>query len=246
MSDFVFIRRYGAHRTGTNYLYALLLRNFSNIYLLKETLGWKHNNILTLDSFSEELEKLIDQFPNAEVFKQFKEAFLQNQIKTIFSIKNPYAWIRSIYRYASQSSEQHFTEEMTRPTSGFIGMLRREGLNPDTATIALERYNNLYRNWLAYFFNNPSNCFLSRYERLLTDLPRTLNNIGALLGLEKIGEDYQDIKIPVGPTKHNVDFRDYYLNSRYLKELSPEIIGTVTKVIDWKLMKKINYHPLTP
>jgi len=40
-----YFKQYGCKRTGTNYLKALLERNFSDVMVLMHTLGGKHNRL---------------------------------------------------------------------------------------------------------------------------------------------------------------------------------------------------------
>ena len=99
-----YIKQYGAKRSATNYVRNLLERNFKNIIVLTNILGWKHGphpekvdgsgkNWVPDKKTKSYVKKLI-----ALVSDDLKKAYASGEIKYLIVSKDPYAWYVSNIR----------------------------------------------------------------------------------------------------------------------------------------------------
>ena len=118
----IFFQQYGARRTGTNYLQALVEYNFNDVLLLS-TFHWKHGH---RKSHNEMIKRVYPQYPDTDVvslhcykgicgknddmFEYLSNAVIDDKIKTIVSVKDPYAWIESVWRWSANTKEKNVEE----------------------------------------------------------------------------------------------------------------------------------------
>ncbi|MGF7081403.1 hypothetical protein [Mucilaginibacter sp. UYCu711] len=263
-----YFKQYGCKRTGTNYLRALLERNFSDIIVLMHTLGGKHDHPV-------DLKKFLYDYPNdpvgfvamstqaypAETTHPFdpqqKEfiknnavaifnAISKNQIHYLVSIKNPYAWINSNKDPSSWIN------------GNYRHMLTTHGEHSDRSRTELLiklksiEFNSIYSSYLNLAKKFPDQTTIVKYEDILTDPFSFLDNLKEQLQLKSSLTSYSDIKGNANPTiwdqtatpeDENAKFsKDYYLKEKYLEDLSPNMIDILEMEIDWELMKNYGYY----
>lgn len=154
----------GCERSGTNYIQWMLLNNFTEILIICGK--WKHMEPTKKDSiFLNELSK------NDEIIKaghppimvsnfqseDYVNIVKNNIIKFILVVKNPYA------QYLSYSS--------------FWPGIK--------LSIIIEKWNFIYKNWLNYIDKNKSNCYLIKYEDVLSNKKNFITNIGNYFSLNQ-------------------------------------------------------------
>ena len=103
-----FVKIYGLQRTGTNYLTAMLKRNFSDVGILVNELGWKHDSVSLnnvdwngsdwCSPYSNETEQQAERnvYLNTFNLEDLKNSYDTDQIHYLFCIKNPYSWYDSV------------------------------------------------------------------------------------------------------------------------------------------------------
>ncbi|MFP5247714.1 MAG: hypothetical protein ACLGH0_13565, partial [Thermoanaerobaculia bacterium] len=138
----VFLKQYGAMRTGTTYLRSLLQSHYADVVPLMHILGDKHSPpapftelwrnaqtdpdpalafVLHATTYAPALTTNLDDPGQRNevqrVASRLAEAFRDGALGFVISSKNPYAWIVSYARYASWVSRHgivpgHFVTEV--------------------------------------------------------------------------------------------------------------------------------------
>lgn len=255
----VFLKQYGAQRTGTNYLRTLLQKNYPDAVPLMHVLGDKHSAPAPFDALWSEVQRDPDPslaFVMSATFlrpsvttlrndlRQQKEvrrvaeplaaAYRDGSLGFLISIKDPYAWAVSLAKY----------EKWRQPGAP---------VDARHATVLAERcrsFNHRYAEWLEL---KPSH--IVRHEDLIADPSSVLKAIAARFGLAHNGEAFFDETKPTVPviwdhypsaTMGAAFDRSHYLNERYLAFLSDEAFDAVTATIDWQLMRSYSYSARLP
>ena len=254
--------QYGARRTGTNYLRRLLEDNFSNLLVI-DRLTWKHSFKATPEHYRNQVFPLypdtdIVRFKyflwecdaRGEVFEALANAVIFQEVIPLISIKDPYAWIDSMWRWAINSDEQQqpymfFNTDRYKDRDLKKSYRLRDS---EEATIKYAHsFNERYTDWLE---NNP---IVIRYEDLLAEEYRNtvlagLKNTYGLIGLENftnhtIGADPIPANL-IKDSKMKTDYADYYLKKKYLNNIPPNIQEIITNEIDWELLRPYGYEPI--
>jgi hypothetical protein len=146
-----FLKLYGLRRSGTNYARWLIENNFDDLFLLVNHLGWKHGKVIEefdlsglkwgipeVDETNYETHKNISLWRKElePIQQELEEAFLNNQIKYCFCIKNPFHYIASILKYKGEVSIEKW----------------------------VKRWNKINNNYINFCEKNPDNCYIIRYE----------------------------------------------------------------------------------
>ncbi len=256
----VFLKQYGAQRTGTNYLRILLQKNYSDACMLMHVLGDKHSPPAPLDEIwmaaQAEADPSLAFVSNAtflhpslstsqrsarqheelrRVAGPLAEAYRNRSLGFVVSIKNPYAWAVSIAMY----------EGVIRRGATLMAALT------EFVRLRCSMFNQRYHSWLELTARNPSRALIVRHEDLVGDPECVLGQLDETFALRRAGPFvdepraapmilWDDTNEPAGDAFD----RSYYLEKRYLDRLSPEALQTVTATIDWELMRAFGYFPL--
>jgi len=259
----VFLKQYGAQRTGTNYLRILLQKNRPGACMLMHILGDKHSPPAPFDALWAAAQLTPDpplafvssatfQHPSRttspanprqreevrRIAEPLTAAYLDQSLGFVITIKNPYAWAVSIARY-----------------EGRIG--RNATLDPRLAGFVRDRcasFNQRYRSWFQLAAHTSWRTLVVRHEDLIRDPGQVLAGLDVKFGLRAESPFIDEPR--VAPTTcwdnqddpaNEVPFdRSYYLEERYLARLSPEAMEAVTVTIDWELLRGLEYEPPPP
>jgi len=260
----VFLKQYGAKRTGTNYLRWLLQTNYdaADVVPLMHVLGDKHSPPPPLDDLwraaqcesdpafafassatlaapavSTEPHNPRQQAEVRRLAKPLARAYSEGALGYLISIKDPYAWAVSVARYHA------WTDRVSPLGPRFVSPL----------TAQCQTFNQCYRAWLDIARARPERCHVARYEDLFQDPAEVLRQIDAKFSLRRRTETLLDLQEEadmvwwdqIAPQPTGVRFdRQYYDEKRYLKRLSPPALDAVTKTIDWDLIEPLGYRPV--
>ena len=244
----IVFHQYGARRTGTNYTQALLEENFSNIIVL-DNITWKHDPIPKevnfYKSWIENPEKhyIKTCAQRFDLYKSITNILEQDQLKTIVNIKDPYAWIESLWRY---TQNVHLIKADER-NSKYLFLDCTESIinQQDNLIQTIQTYNDRYNSWCR------TTDHVLRYEDMLINHEAVLNYFRQAYDLAPVFEHLMNIKTGCDPMPINLktimpdwNYADYYLNKKYLKNLPSNIIEIVTENIDWSLFGAYGYEPI--
>ncbi len=244
------IKIYGERNTGTNYLYRLIEQNLDVALLpgvaprylrrlfpshptlherlidsyfrwtFKRNLGWKHMLVPQLQSL-QEADVAIDR------------------VLFLFLVKNPYAWLLSLYR---RPYHNH------RPAPTFEAFLREQW-----PTVGRERAGRPYFPNPIVLWNEKTAAYVRlaqqvhgsiiRYEDLIADPQVVLQNI-ARKGVSWKSKDFKNIAESVkGDEGKDFHFyQTYYLEEQWRKDLSQEAIRFINVYLDEAILQKLGYH----
>ena len=254
--------QYGARRTGTNYLRRLLEDNFNNL-LVMDRLTWKHGPKGTPDHY---LKQVFPLYPDTDVirlkyflwecdsrgdvFEALANAVIFHEVTPLISIKDPYAWIDSMWRWAINADEQ------AQPYM-FFNTDRYEDRNlknsyrlrdNEKATIEhIHSFNERYASWI------DSDSLVVRYEDLLLKEHRNtllegLKNTYNLTGREEFVDHKKGADpIPANLIKNSdmsINYQEYYLERKYLNKIPSNIQEIITNEVDWALLSPYGYEPI--
>lgn len=252
------IKQYGEIRTGTNYLRALLLRNFPQTQVLSYILGGKHHppaDFGLLWTEAQASDDLAFTFVSTATYSQrggashpkdptqqeelalrapgIAEAYATDALGFLVSIKHPYAWVVSAARF---NGWLHDDEQL------------REW-NLELVRDACIGYNCNYRAWFALMQEYGSRARLVRYEELLADPARVLAEIAVQFGWQcpvvfkpvtAVVEPTSWDHLPVEEAKEPF-CPDYYREAAFMNVLSPAHRHLIDDVIDWELLHELGY-----
>jgi hypothetical protein len=230
----IYVKLYGAKRTCTNYVAALLSANFSDIRVLINVLGWKHGpHPKTVDWtgqnwFDPDGEKTGD-FEDykrrhlALITPELRAAVEARQIRYVVCAKHPYAW--------------------------YLGNVRRWPNRDHGIAKMAALWNARYTNWLE-LVDDSDRATLVRYEDLLTDLDAELRRLVIALDITRKPGAARD---PLKKVRPRTDFsqdwpsggalhdRSYYTEERYRAEISPVVANEFAERLDEDLLAGMGY-----
>ena len=262
MSREIPLKLYGERNTGTNYIETLLAKNLQvsvlpgrvpNSHLptmltryarnvipdgdhwhewardryfrlnFKDNLGWKH------------------MCPSPERIGAARLA----QVRFIMVLKNPYAWLLSLFRnpYHVGGRDDNVLNFLDRRLPV---MEMRENTGPEALT-PVEVWNRKGRGYLA-LREVASHAMLVQYEDFLRGEDQMIGVICAELGLTRT-EALQSV--PSGVKRGDRDtshtkYVDYYLDEAWRSELTPEAIAKINTRLDPELTETFGYHMIAP
>ena len=269
----IIFHQYGARRSGTNYIQALLEENFSNI-LVMGSLFWKHDYCVCSDDYK---RLIFPNYPNLSTlnpdgykkeFKDFKpwrnddrstytrdlfnilsEAALSNNIKTLITVKNPYAWIESLQRWTLGNHEEPNEALYMFYETESKEMVINEGhyfFNHEQNTRKhIESYNKRHKQWLTQADEVIMyEAALQDYEKLLIYFENKYNLQRRHDELVNISSGCDPFPIVIQGETENWSYKDYYLEKTYFQNLLPETLKIITETIDWDLFQEYGYEPI--
>lgn len=260
----VFLKQYGELRTGTNYLRALLMLNYSNAVPLMHVLGDKHSAPVAIDElwqkFRDEADaawKLVTsatfaapaQTTDAEDGRQLAhmrklaapiaEAVESGSLVFVVSTKHPFPWAASLAKH-------HAWIVPAR------GGLRMHPIYTEHLIDSCRRCNVLLQLWLNHVCRYRSRSAIVRHEDLLADPFSVLRALAAQFELKQAGPELKALPRPVIPPYWDQDplsFRqlpfdpEFYQKRDYVNRLSSDLWEIVKREIDWRLMSGLGYLP---
>lgn len=253
-----YVQQYGKERTGTNYVKALLGRNFKDFVLFDNRLGSKHEEFQSVAAWMEKnrirdrsaFERLLTRnhywrsrnVPNSDPFEGVHQPVSYEELLAlrdgtlplyyVVSIKNPYAFAVSVSRW--RKCELRRFEE---PPS--VETFR---LKP--ALAELSRFNDVYRSYWGLI--QSGRAILARHEDLLSDYSSFLTEVQTRLRLTSLCPAFQDISETVAPlvgVSAVRFYREFYLQKEFITALSRAAIEAITRAIDWDVMRLYGYEP---
>lgn len=208
------LKQFGQYRTGTC-VSAMIVRQTFDIGILVGGLGFKHG---VYD------QKIWD--------RGIRDIGLQGfDFGLLVSIKDPYAWITSMRRFKGPhiGRQINFNVDTERRVARLVKMSNN--------------FNKAYKSWLS--LDMPK--YVVQYDRLISDLAVVMDEIGEQFNLTK-KEEPKPIRNVVGPGENimptGIFDPTYYLEKKYLDDLTAEEKQIVTDNIDWELLKPYGYEPV--
>jgi hypothetical protein len=240
---------YAERNTGTNYFGRLLVENTNLSFIpggaspkvpwiirkyepvrdlicflqLPFDLGWKHS------------------FPPSKWFVRLAfadpEAFF-------FIAKDPYAWLLSLYEkpYNRRQETDDFSTFLRTPWK----TLRRERAWQRQFENPIQLWNAKYAAYLHFHETYDLPSFLINYETILEDPDAFVRDVAQEMGATLTGDDVDNIlKSPkVKDVKSFSYYQDYYLNQKYLDEMSDEDVAFISAELDTSLVEDWGYRIL--
>ena len=221
----IYIKQYGLKRSGTNYLRYLIEENFQGVKVLVDILGWKHGFPTQVASANWKdwyPEWKPDKDPSTpEMLQALKQAIQDRDYWHLLTVKNPFAWIASMAKYAGT----------------LVSSLNPVGL--EGAAIQWVTMLTHYINFRTY----TPRTLIVRYEDFLLSLEDSMKMLQDTMELEQTGKgtfwtapeltlergnDEQDHKGCM--TKEEFQ-KDYYLQRRFMEEFNGEQLAIVRRVL---------------
>lgn len=255
-----FIKQYGARRTGTNLLRAMLQINCPNCNVLMHILGDKHQKPIDFNQLRDELRsganalEKIKQVTNLrraettdlnersqntyidEASCGLAEAIKNRQVFILISIKHPYAWGHSIMKwFGYQQAKKHAPYQ----ASEYLKSL----------ATACHQFNHNYAAWLNLAEELPDRALVVQHEKLLQDQASVFFDICKVMNLPQPAS-FTAVSGIVFPTHwdneptevHYLPFNHaYYTNKNYLAALTEPELAVIKNTIDWELMRQFGY-----
>jgi hypothetical protein len=245
------IKIYGERNTGTNYLGRLIALNL-NVRQLPDVVPpfiSKLQKLLPGDeilrdlyfslSFAGNLGWKHTRVPSPEALK--KCSLVNDDLVILTITKNPYAWLLSLYR---RPYHQHYPDNPS-----FETFLQRpwKTTRRDNAGRMLKSPVELWN------IKNGSYLGLAGLEALnltaeliLGDPARVIEQISARFSIPRRTDRFVDHEPSTKDRGKDVhDYRDYYLNEKWKRELSAEAVAIINETVDRRLMECFGYRILT-
>ena len=212
-----------------------------------QNLGWKHS--------------LVDQIDLYQKIKKKSGA----KIHVITLTKNPYTWLLSLYKRPHHY--RHKFNFFKHPLAWFMSLYK----SPSNYTIKQGTFEEFLRSpWLtvgrenspkeienpmilwniknaSYIQINEKKSGINlRYEDLLLDPEKVLEDIRNVFGLEKNLQKFINLEWSTkGDKTVFTDYQKYYLEEKWKQKLSEEAINIINKYLDDKLLSYYQYEKLT-
>lgn len=231
------IKVFGAFRTGTNYLRALIEWNYPVEVVYNTIGGWKHGVVTS----------------------EYLDVLYENNLHCIGVVKDPLATLRSIYNYyvsaglnirASKEWPDFLYSRFIIFDSG-----RNKRRTEYRYANPVEYWNAMTWSILAGAVKNPDIFMLIKYEDLLIDPVNTIEKVMKKFGLISLSVN-KEFKVPQktlmrmgdGARKNKESYITnelfdgaYYLNNKFKDFYSPSDIDFVKSVLDEELLCEVAY-----
>ncbi len=244
----IYIKQYGAKRTGTNFIRWVLEVNFLQITILSSVLGWKHApHPESIDWSGKSWDS--DPEKGARISKLatkgIKQAYANNEIRYAISVKNPYAFYISNLKERTRKSPKQFKK-----------LLKDIKLSEQL----IAEWNKLYRSWYALTENN-NLAYIIRYESLMKNSCKEISMMASVFGLKPLDE----YRLPTGslPAMNDNNWRqkmvldskykryrtktfdaNYYTDERYMDYFDDNMLKYFRYIIDAEVAAKLQYKVL--
>lgn len=214
------VKMFGLQRSCTNLTLKLLTTNL-DVRSTEKGTEWKHG-----------------------FCKQFPRKHDGDDVKLMVCLKDPYAWLFSMYRMCSKGLDPKHTLKRSgfKRAWTFSDFLRNPHYSLDTP---MHRWMSLYDHWVGLHEQYPQDVFLIRSDSLQTadGQAAMVTTIAEALGLQvpdtiKTFDKY--IGICMRPKAHN-QARSWYNGKEYLKEYTVEDLEHVSSIIPDDFMERAGY-----
>ena len=246
----VFFQQYGAQRTGTNYSKDLFNKNYKNLQII-EFLNSKHHvpreGPYVLGSSA---QAYLEENYTPEKRQEVRNAIFQQSIKNLVIIRNPYAWIDSLWRIGLEmehgADSYIYFQQPPSKQNNVSWLLLRPSLEEQAPAVknSIISYNERYRQWFGMSHE------IVRQEDLLMSFERVLEYFEQKYHLHRREHSLTNVNETRGPhiqigteTRDKNFYKDYYLNDKYMSRLPPNTIKLITETVDWELFKEVGYYP---
>lgn len=222
------IKIHGLQRSGTNYLSHLMNENFQNVKVLVNAGGWKHGHYMA---------------PLA----------LNQEVHVVAIVKNPYAWLVSVYKYWGPDKKLRIGPDLTGVSfEEFVRNRCYLELQRDIPYLfrsknPVQFWNDMNFHWSSIMLMQKKICFIT-YESLLNGPKLTIDHIGSRLGI-KTKNNFSDSDQTFTPSGENLHLsgekfsnKDYYLKSEWIQQYTPELLEFVNEELDMDLMVNFGYN----
>jgi len=239
-----FVKIYGLQRTGTNYLTAMLKRNFSDVGILVNELGWKHDSVSLnnvdwngsdwCSPHSNETEQQAERnvYLNTFNLEDLKNSYDTDQIHYLFCIKNPYSWYDSVVVKKDSHAYKNFNmqqiiEFWNRVNNDYYNFCQK---NNNCLIIKYEDYYKIGYKHVMQNIQNKFNLISEKSDEHIAQKTKFLNLLYVALP-----SNHHDISLYPEKFKY-----DYYIEKKFLNSKTIEI----QKYVDQSLMSKLNYNKM--
>lgn len=211
------IKQHGQYRSGTNYLKALLERNFDAL-VLSNGLGHKHHPPADWRRWCEINE------PGPAIV----EAVHENRVLSTISIKDPLGLLHSWIKY-----------------KGLAWHVKRSRLNQEVDDW-IDVTNGLYAAWREFAIAREWRAVVIRYEDLIAGPRKLLASLAGEWQLPCKCDPLEDIPTRVEKgdrqtaRKHD---RAFWRLRRYLKKVPEWAQQRVAEQLDWEIFEPLGYSP---
>ncbi len=182
------------------------------------------------------------------VHKQLMAAAISDNITTLINIKNPYAWISSMLDWATRTTENPETDKYIffKPINIDMSLQTCDiKISDGSLEKSIQSYNERYSHWLN------QDVEIVRYEDILFNHEDVLKKFESKYNLTKRNSSFLNIRSGCDPSPQNRkdknknwDYKDYYLNKKYLQRLGDKVINEITENINWDTLKPLGYAPI--
>lgn len=247
------LKIYGERNSNTNHLSVLLQENCGDVLLpgtAPNCIQWEG----ALEPLSEILRDSFFLFTDARNlgwkhrlpppdrrFHRFETRF-NCELTVVTLSKNPYAWLLSLYRrpyHLKVKTKQTFEEFLQLPYEP----LRREGMKDKSVSMP-ELWNIKNRAYTELAFDRSINI---ASEAILADQKSVVRKICTLSHISLKSDQVKEHLVSTNDTSKDTEsYRDYYLNERWKKEISPRAAQLINEQLDLKILETLGYEVYSP
>jgi hypothetical protein len=248
----VSIKVYGERNSGTNFLEQLLEKNLE-VHVLKFQPKWHHLLLLRLIryDFIEDFVFFLQRKeilgwkhgrPRIEEIKQYQKS----RLAVITITKNPYAYLLSMHR-----NPYHFKGKKEKKIIDFLKqrwyLRRRDLCELDYLESPISLWNMKNRSYLDLKGQVSNDVINLSYEALLKNPESIVQSIANELSVRlKNRGQFQNVNFSTKNSKRAFqDYRKYYLNAEYQKDLSPPSIDFINQSLDMDVVSRFGYKVLS-
>jgi len=240
-----YVKIMGERNSGTNYLDALIRKNF-DVSILPGSVPKSFNRILGYEWFRDlyfrqtECRNLGWKHAIAPEKNLIDESGLTDKVGFICVAKNPYAWLLSMHKrpYHGCDCINSFDEFLVSPWAS-VGRERyiEQFQNPIDLW---NKKNGSYIRLCSY-----ANAMIISYESILQDTQNVIKKVGRQLGIKQAQSKVVNInKGTKGDQKSFEYYKDYYLNRRWVLKLSNRNVKCINSVLSDSVMSQFGYEAI--
>jgi hypothetical protein len=226
-----FFKLFGLQRSGTNYIKWLIESNFKEVNVLQNGLGRKHFPPLEkIDWKGKEWNNFCSpKYSNQEI-KEIYKAYLNDRLFFILAVKDPFAWFISFLKHIKIEINEENIDKGIKNYINLWNTRNKEFLNINN----LKEYKKVK---------------LVKYEELICDCPKILEEFRSCFNLEKRYDDWQNTcfrtnmggEFSVKTLNFPFD-ASFYREKRYMNFFSKEQIKLINRLLDKQLINALKYE----
>ena len=238
------VKIYGERNTGTNYLTKLVENNFK-VDILKGKIS--DHSIFMYREWTKDLYFSLTKNKNygwkhSMISREFLKFYRDNVVIITIS-KNPYSFLLSLFKRS-----YHYIGDKPHTFSEFIRsewkLVKRDNIcNKNSLANPIELWNIKNKSYISHL-SNFDNSILLKYEDLLDNPSKVFNDISILLN-QPLKNDFSNYENSTkGDNKNSDDYRKYYLNEEWRKEMIVKDIQYINRYLDHDVTSFFNYKIL--